>query len=431
MLDDRMRDRVYVGGIIKATVVCDGRVLGIWRLDRSSRSATVRVSPFEPFTRAHHDGLDRERADIERFLGRPVALEVESGLLVSIGGMRAIVYSEKGPSSVLSLVERPAPEPGPGQVRVRLVRAGVNPTDWKTRAGVSSSSMAFTEITPGQDGAGFVDSLGAGAPGLTIGDRVWLYLGQHGLPYGTAAEYTVLDARHVVRLPDSLPDDVAFDLGASLGVPAITAHRALTCGTRTSRLGPGSMTGQVVLVQGGAGAVGNAAIQLAVWSGATVITTISSDAKAALATAAGAQHVVNYRTTDAAAAIRAIAPDGVDLIAEVSPARNNDLDVAVARNGATIAIYANNGGDTFPIDVRRTFSTNLRYQFLLLYTLDQELLGAAAEEVNEAVAAGTLRVGEKAGLPLHHFPLAETPAAYDAVEHDAVGKVLIDISRPV
>ncbi|MGD0702211.1 MAG: NADPH:quinone reductase [Trebonia sp.] len=311
------------------------------------------------------------------------------------------------------------------------MRAGVNPTDWKTRAGVSSSSMAFPEITPGQDGAGFVDALGADVPGLEIGDRVWLYLGQHGLPYGTAAEYTVLDARHVVRLPESLPADVAFDLGACLGVPAITAHRALTSGVRTSRLGPAAMTGQVVLVQGGAGAVGNAAIQLAVWSGATVITTISSDAKAALATAAGAQHVVNYRTADAAAAIRSIAPDGVDLIAEVSPAHNNDLDVAVARNGATIAIYANNGGDTFPIDVRRTFSTNLRYQFLLLYTIDQTLLDAAAEDVNEAVAAGMLRVGERAGLPLHHYPLAQTSAAYDAVEHGAVGKVLIDISRPV
>jgi NADPH2:quinone reductase len=291
--------------------------------------------------------------------------------------------------------------------------------------------MAFSEITPGQDGAGFVDALGADVPGLEIGDRVWIYLGQHGLPYGTAAEYSVLDWQHAVRLPDSLADDVAFDLGASLGVPAITAQRALTSGARTSRLGPASMTGQLVLVQGGAGAVGNAAIQLALWSGATVITTVSSDAKATLAKAAGAQHVVNYRTTDADAAIRAIAPDGVDLIAEVSPAANNELDVAVARNGATIAVYANNGGDTFSIDVRRTFSTNLRYQFLLLYTIDQALLDAAAEDVNEAVAAGMLRVGEQAGLPLHHYPLAQTPAAYDAVEQGAVGKVLIDISRPV
>ena len=211
----------------------------------------------------------------------------------SIGIMRAIVYAEKGPSGVMRLAERPVPEPGPGQVRVRLVRAGVNPTDWKARASVSAP-MAFAEVTPGQDGAGVIDALGAGVPGLAAGDRVWLYLGQHGLPYGTAAEYCVLDWHRRRR---GCPTGAeAFDLGASLGVPAVTAHRALTSGAGNSRLGPGSMTGQLVLVQGGAGAVGNAAIQLAAWSGATVLTTVSSDEKASLATAAGAHHVVNYRT---------------------------------------------------------------------------------------------------------------------------------------
>jgi NADPH2:quinone reductase len=341
--------------------------------------------------------------------------------------MRAIVYAEKGPSSVMRLVERPVPEPGPGQVRVRLVRAGVNPTDWKARAGVTAP-MGFAEVTPGQDGAGYVDALGADARGLTEGDRVWVYLGQHGLPFGTAAEYCVLDWHRVVRLPDSLSDEGAFDLGASLGVPAITAHRALTSGRGNSRLGPDTMTGQLVLVQGGAGAVGNAAIQLAAWSGATVLTTVSSAEKAALATAAGAHHVINYRTEDAAEAVRRLAPDGVNLIAEVSPAVNNELDVSVAANGATIAIYANNGGDAFSVDIRRTFSLNLRYQFLLLYTLDPALLAAAAEDVTAAVAAGALRVGEKVGLPLHHYPLAATAEAHDAVEHGAVGKVLLDIA---
>jgi len=341
--------------------------------------------------------------------------------------MRAIVYEEKGASSVMRLVDRPVPEPGPGQVRVRLVRAGVNPTDWKARAGVSAA-LGFNEVTPGQDGAGVIDALGEGVTGPAPGARVWLYLAQHGLPYGTAADYSVLDSRRAVPLPDSLPDDEAFDLGACLGVPAITAHRALTSGTESSRLWPGSMAGQVVLVHGGAGAVGNAAIQLAAWSGATVITTVSSAEKAALATAAGAHHVVNYRTQNAAAAIRAIAPDGVDVIAEVSPALNNELDLAVARNGATIAIYANNGGDTFSVEIRRTFAVNLRYQFLLLYNLDPALLAAATEDITAAVAARALRAGEKAGLPLHHYPLEATAAAHDAVERGTVGKVLIDIT---
>jgi NADPH:quinone reductase len=338
--------------------------------------------------------------------------------------MRAIVYTEHGPSSVMHLVDRPVPEPGPGQVRVRLVRAGVNPTDWKARSGVSST-MAFTQVTPGQDGAGVVDALGADVPQLQVGDPVWLYLAQHGSPYGTAAEYCVLDWSRVVRLP-GVPG--AFDLGACLGVPAITAHRALTSGPGAARLGPGTLAGQVVLVQGGAGAVGNAAIQLAAWSGATVLTTVSSREKAALATAAGAGGVVNYRAQDARAAIRELAPGGVDLIVEVSPAANNGLDLAVARNGATIAFYANNGGDTFSVEIRKTYSLNLRYQGLLLYTLDPAHLVAAAEDVTAAVAAGALRAGEKAGLPLHHYPLEETAAAHEAVERGAVGKVLIDIT---
>ena len=159
-------------------------------------------------------------------------------------------------SSVLNLVDRDLPEPGPGEVRVRLVRAGVNPTDWKRR----QNPQEHDEVTPGQDGAGVVDAVGDGVDGLAVGDRVWLVLAQRERAHGTAAEYTVQDASHVVPLPD----DASYDLGASLGVPAVTAHRALTSAEfGPSRLGPGTMAGLTVLVAGGAGAVGNAAIQLA------------------------------------------------------------------------------------------------------------------------------------------------------------------------
>jgi NADPH2:quinone reductase len=335
--------------------------------------------------------------------------------------MRAVVYTETGPSSVLSLVERPVPEPGPGEVRVLVARSGVNPTDWKFRAGMS---QGYDEVVPGQDGAGVVDALGEGVSGLAVGDRVWLVLAQHGRAGGTAAEFTVQPADRVVPLPDG----AGFDLGASLGVPAVTAHRALTASQDgPTRLGPRTLAGRTVLVAGGAGAVGNAAIQLARWSAATVVATVSSDEKAALATAAGAHHVVNYRTGDTAQQILAVAPDGVDLAVEVAPAQNNQLDLAVVRNHGTISIYANNGGETFPIEIRPTFSRNLRYQFLLLYTLDRDLLRAATEDVTAAVAAGALRVGEDAGMPLHHFALEDTAAAHDAVEAGLVGKVLIDV----
>jgi NADPH2:quinone reductase len=335
--------------------------------------------------------------------------------------MRAIVFTEPGPSSVLTLVDRDLPEPGPGEVRVRLVRAGVNPTDWKRR----KNPLEFDEVTPGQDGAGMVDAVGADVDGLTVGDRVWLVLAQREKAHGTAAEYTVQPASHVVPLPSG----ASYDVGASIGVPAVTAHRALTSGELgPSRLGPEAMAGMTVLVAGGAGAVGNAAIQLARWAGATVVTTVSGPAKAALATAAGAHHVVNYREGDTEAAIGAVAPDGVDLVVEVAPSQNNELDVAVTKVHGTVAIYANNGGDELTVQLRSTFSKNLRYQFLILYTLDERFLRAAVQDVSEALRVGALRVGEDAGVPLHHYSLDQTAAAHDAVEGGAVGKVLLDIA---
>jgi NADPH2:quinone reductase len=336
--------------------------------------------------------------------------------------MRAVIYSETGPSSVLRLVERPVPEPGDGEVRVRVVRAGVNPTDWKFRAG-GMGPLAFDEVSPGQDAGGVVDAVGAGVTGLAVGDRVWTYLTQYGRRYGSATEYTVVPEALAVPLPE----EASFDLGASLGVPAVTAHRLLTSGPVT-RLAPGALAGRTVLVQGGAGAVGNAAIQLATWAGATVIATVSSPEKAALARAAGAAHTVDYTEGHTAARILALAPEGVDQIAEVAPAQNTELDREVAALGGTIAIYANNGGNEMTLSVRATFSKNLRYQFVLLYTVAPELLAAAAEDITAAIREGALGIGDERGLPLHRFPLEQTAAAHDAVEGGAIGKVLIDVA---
>lgn len=335
--------------------------------------------------------------------------------------MRAVVYSENGPSSVMRLTERRVPKPGPGEVLVRLVRAGVNPTDWKVRAGVSAT-LTTPEATPGQDGAGVVEEIGEGVTTHVVGQPVWLFMVQHGQAWGTAAEYVTVPAHKAVELAAG----ASYDLGASLGVPAMTAHRALTSGV-VERVAPESFSGLTVLVHGGAGAVGNAAIQLAVWAGAKVITTVSSAEKEALAKAAGAHHIVNYREGDPAAEIREIAPDGVDQIVEVAPAVNNDLDLAVIANRGTIAIYANNGGDELTLPVRATFSLNVRYQFLQLYRIEPAQIQAAAEDVAAAVAAGALHVGAEGGVPLHHYRLEETAAAHDAVEAGAVGKVLIDL----
>ena len=336
--------------------------------------------------------------------------------------MKAIVYSASGPSSVLSLVDRDAAAPGPGDVRVRVAVSGVNPTDWKARA---ANDLAFPEVVPNQDGAGTVDAVGEGVTELQVGDRVWLYLAAHGRPTGTAQEFTVLPANRAVKLPEG----IGFDVAASLGVPAMTAHRALTVHEEgPSRLSPGALDGRTVLVQGGAGAVGHAAIQLAVWAGATVIATVSSDAKADLARAAGAQHIVRYPDDAEADRIREIAPDGVDHIVEVSPAQNAALDVEVIANHGTVAYYANNNGEEFTAPIVASFAKNVRWQGVLIYTVGPRAVAAAVEDITAALHDGVLPVGEEAGLPLTWFPLEETAAAHDAVENGTTGKILIRVA---
>jgi NADPH2:quinone reductase len=338
--------------------------------------------------------------------------------------MKAIIYRDCGDPDVLQLVDRDLLTPGPGEVRVRVAVSGVNPTDWKTRAG-STNPKQFPEVIPHLDGAGVIDAVGAGVQPSRIGQRVWMYMATGGRPTGTAAEFTVVPAQQAVPLPDG----TGFDVGASLGVPALTAHRALTVaedGPR--RLRPGALDGRVVLAAGGAGAVGHAAIQLARWAGATVISTISGPEKARLATAAGAHHVVNYREGDPAAEIRRIAPDGVDIVAEVALGANLALDLAVLRTRGTISTYANDGGRPVELDVRQNMVLNTRFQFLVLYTVGAEALAAAAEDVTAALRDGALPIGEEHGLPLVRFPLERTADAHRAVESGTVGKVLVDIA---
>ncbi len=196
--------------------------------------------------------------------------------------MRAVVYRETGSAAdVLEVVDRPVPTPGPGEARVRVVRAGVNPTDWKFRA--NGMNGAWDEVVPGQDGAGVVEEVGPGVTEVSVGDRVWTILAQYQRPRGTAAEHTVQPVSLLVRLPD----DASFDLGASLGVPAVTAHRALTSGTVT-RLAPGVLEGRTVLVAGGAGAPGEVlddALTVACGSGALRLTRVQRAGKPAMDTA--------------------------------------------------------------------------------------------------------------------------------------------------
>lgn len=333
-----------------------------------------------------------------------------------------MTYEENGGPEVLHLTERPVPDPGPGEVRVRVHVSGVNPTDWKSRRGGGFGSGGFPSAVPNQDGAGVVDAVGPGVVELSEGQPVWLWESAWQRPDGTAQEHVVLPVPHAVPLPEGS----SLDLGASLGVPAMTAHRCLTSSEDgPDRLAPGALAGWTVLVAGGAGAVGHAAVELARWAGATVVATVSSEEKAGLAAAAGAHHVVNYRRSGAADEIRSVAPGGVHVVVEVSPGVNASLDEQVLANTGTVAVYA---GDETTLPVRPFMRLNARWQFVLLYTVPEAAKERAVEDVTEAAAAGALRVGASAGLPLHRYPLERTAEAHAAVEGGAVGKVLIDVA---
>lgn len=322
--------------------------------------------------------------------------------------MLAARYERAGPArEVLAVADVERPEPGPGEVLVRLRLSGVNPSDWKMRR---AQTPAFPFQVPNQDGVGVVVATGPGVDEARVGERVWLYFAAWQRQWGTAAQFTVVPAEQAVPFPAGAPDE----LGASLGIPALTAHRCL--------FADGPLEGRTVLVAGGAGAVGHAAIELARWGGARVVATASTEEKAALSRAAGAEAVVDYRREDAAEQVRAFAPDGVDVVVEVAPAANLELDLAVCAPAATIASYARDGRGEPPVPLGRLMFLNATLRFVLVYTMPTPALRRAVADVARAVGEGALTA-----LPVHRYPLHEIVEAHDAVESGTVGKVVVEI----
>jgi NADPH2:quinone reductase len=330
--------------------------------------------------------------------------------------MRAAVFSATGAAhEVLCLRELDPVPPGPGGVQVRIATSGVNPTDWKERAASAQGVRRSGPLdgidfkVPGQDGAGTIEAVGEGVDPARIGQRVWLYFAAYKRQYGTAAEFCTLPAEQAVALPDG----ASFELGASLGIPALTAYHCL--------MADGPIDGRTVLVTGGAGAVGHYAIELARWAGAArVIATVSSAEKAALARAAGAHDVVDYRAEDAPARVRELAPDRVDRIVEVALDKNVGLAAAAVARDGVIAAYATTGEPT-PFDLGLFMSRNVVVRAVLIYTIPRPALREAVDGVSRALADGAL-----SELPLHRFELEQIADAHDAVEGGAVGKVLVD-----
>jgi NADPH:quinone reductase len=322
--------------------------------------------------------------------------------------MRAALYDRHGPAGdVLRVQDVEPPEPGPGEVRVRIEASGVNPTDWKSRSGGTARPIDGFQV-PHHDGAGVIDAVGEGVPPERLGQRVWLWLAASGNRWGTAAQWSVVPGRRAVPLPAS----ASAELGASLGVPAMTAHRCL--------FADGPVSGKTVLVAGGAGAVGHFAIELAKRAGARVITTVSGPQKAELAAEAGADLVVNYREPGAAGRISSFAgPGGVDHVVELALGANLELDLAVLAPGGRIVDYAAEPGDPV-LPVRACMNANIVLRFVLLYGVPAAALSQAVADISTALDDGALTE-----LPVTRFTLEEVAAAQDAVEDGAVGKVLV------
>ncbi|MCY0092982.1 NADPH:quinone reductase [Hoeflea ulvae] len=332
--------------------------------------------------------------------------------------MKAIYCTDRGPAAdTLFLAEADRPVPGPGKVLVAMKTSGVNPSDVKTRSG-AQGPMVADRVMIHNDGAGIIEAVGDGVDGSRVGERVWLYNvnrsadGVKQGTNGTAADYACVPA----ALAAPLPDQASFETGACLGVPAMTAHRAV--------LWAGPVAGKTVLVTGGAGAVGHSAIQIAKAMGARVISTVSSDEKAAVARQAGADAIINYRTENLEARITELAgPDGIDHVAEVDLAAHINLYPRTLSFNATVGAYAsasdvNPALPFFPLAFR-----NICLQPVYVYSMSDAAKSDAIRDINALLAEGALTP-----IVARTFALDDVASAHQAVESgQLIGNAIVTL----
>jgi NADPH:quinone reductase len=323
--------------------------------------------------------------------------------------MLAAWYEKNGTAvDVMKVGDLPDPEPGPGEVRVRLYASAVNPSDVKARAG--SRPIRWPKLIPNSDGAGVIDKVGPGVDARRIGERVWTFNGQWDRAFGTSAQYIALPSFLAVPLPAAL----TWEQGACLGIPCMTAHRCL--------FADGPVAGRTVLVTGGAGVVAHYAIQLAKWAGATVVTTVSSEAKAAHARAAGADFVIDYRREDVVARVRALA-GGVDRVVDVDFGKNLPVTSRLLKPDAVIASYASMGNMEPKYPYRDLFQLNPVIRPVFVYTMSD-----AAKRQSHADIARWIAETKPVYAIAERYPLREVVNAHLAVERGAkIGHVILTI----
>jgi NADPH:quinone reductase len=324
--------------------------------------------------------------------------------------MRAAYYERNGTArEVLQVGEVDIPRAGPGEVRVKIATSGVNPSDVKSRQGITRK-IAFPRVIPHSDGAGVIDVVGDGVPKSRVGERVWLWNGQWKRAFGTAAEFIVLPAAQAVALPEK----VSFEAGACLGIPAMTAVHAVTLANATK--------GTTLLVSGGAGAVSQYVIQFALAKGASVITTVSSPEKAKVAHEAGADHTIDYKHENVGERVMEITGKrGVDAIIEMDLSANAKLIPSVLRPKGTVVVYGTGPEATLPAAF--CLVNSIKLQFFLVYELDASERERVLAAINKSLNQGTLI--NRTALPT--YSLTDIAAAHEAVERGSVGNITVTI----
>lgn len=325
--------------------------------------------------------------------------------------MKACWYERNGPADeVLVIGDMPDPSPGAGEVVVKMRSSAVNPSDVKSRMG-ARAKMTLKRQVPHSDGAGEIVAVGAGVPASRVGERVWVFNAAYLRAGGTAAELCALPAEFAVKLPQGLDDAQ----GACLGIPVMTAHRCL--------FADGSPTGQTVLVSGGAGVVGHYAVQLARWAGARVIATVSGDQKAEHVRAAGAHHIVNYRTENVVERVKEITGGaGIDRIVEVELGENLAHDLAMLGPEGVLAYY----GSKTPVAELPFYASivkNVVLRPVLVYTITPDQRAQCFRDIERWVDDGRtiFNIAQR-------FSLSRIAEAHRAVEAGTkIGHVVVDI----
>jgi len=324
--------------------------------------------------------------------------------------MRAAWYNNFGKADeVLEIGDLEKPEPGRGEVLVRLHASGVNPSDVKKRAGLLPSLLDDGYVIPHSDGAGIIEAVGTGVSAVRIGERVWVYHAQHGRRFGTASEYVSLAANRAARLPDN----VDFTVGACLGIPAMTAHRCV--------FADGPVADQTVLVTGGAGRVGYYALQWAKQAGARVIATVSSATDEKVCYQAGADHVVNHRADSMVDDIhKIVGPAGVDRVVEVEFGANLPRILEVLRVGGVIATFASTRVPQPTLPFAQMLYRDITIHIVLVYIMPETAKQQAMADIEHYLAADRLLHR----IP-HQLPLDDIARAHTLIEEGGFGGCVV------